>query len=74
MALSEAPRSVVRPPYLLVTDQDGLRHVIRVSAIQLASDGDLCRDSTCLVVAGRTLSLPVSLDRIIESLLAVSKT
>lgn len=68
-----AARRVIPPPYLMVTDQDGLRHVIRISAIQLASDGDLCRDSTCLVVAGRTLSLPVSLDWMIESLSAVLK-
>lgn len=50
------------PGYLLLVDADGLRHVVRVSAIQLLSDGDQCRDTTIAIIAGRALTIPLPLD------------
>lgn len=57
-----------RERYLQVIDQDGTRHVIRIAAIQLCSDADPCRDSTAVVVAGRTLIVPLPLDEIVQLL------
>lgn len=54
--------------YIGITDCDGLRHVIRVGAIQMLSDGDLCRDVTMAVVAGRALAIPVPLDQLLGQL------
>lgn len=59
---------LVLPGYLLVVDADGLRHVIRISAIQMLSDGDQCRDATIGVVAGRALTIPLPLDDLIGQL------
>jgi hypothetical protein len=50
------------PGYVLLTDVDGLRHVVRVSSIQMMSDSDPCQDTTVAVVAGRALSLPMPLE------------
>lgn len=66
MALSEAARRVVRPPYLLVTDQDGLRHLIRVSAIHWRRTG-ICAGTV------RAWSWQVNLDWMIERLSAILK-
>ena len=51
--------------YVVLSDIDGLRNVIRVSAIQMLSDTDQCRDSTMAVVAGRVLTIPLPLDDIL---------
>ncbi len=56
------------PGYLLLQDVDGLRHAIRVSAIQMLSDGDQCCDTTMAVVAGRSLVIPQPLDDLLEQL------
>lgn len=49
-------------PYLAVTDGDGLRHLIRIGSIQMLSDGDLCRDTAIIVVAGRAIVVAEPLD------------
>jgi len=54
--------------YLLLQDVDGLRHAIRVSAIQMLSDGDPCCDTTLAVVAGRSLVIPQPLDDLLGQL------
>lgn len=59
------PARAPRDRYLQVVDQDGTRHLIRISAIQLCSDADPCRDSTAVVVAGRTLIVPVPMDEFV---------
>lgn len=56
------------PGYLLLVDADGLRHVVRVSAIQMLSDGDQCCDTTIAVVAGRALTIPLPLDDLLGQL------
>lgn len=45
---------------------DGRRHLIRIGAIQLLSDGDLCRDSAVVVVAGRAITVAETLDEIVR--------
>jgi len=49
-------------PYLAVIDGDGCRHMIRIASIQMVSDGDQCRDTTVMVVAGRALTVTGPLD------------
>jgi hypothetical protein len=62
------PVPAPRDRYLQIIDQDGTRHLIRISAIQLCSDADPCRDSTSVVVAGRTLIVPLPLDELVQML------
>lgn len=52
-------------PYLAVTDGDGLRHLIRIGAIQMLSDGDVCRDTAIIIVAGRAITVAEPLDQIV---------
>lgn len=54
------------PGYVFLRDQDGLRHLVRVSAIQLLSDADPCGDTTIAVVAGRALSVPMPLEKFVQ--------
>lgn len=56
------------PGYLLLRDNDGARHLIRASSIQLLSDLDPCRDATIAVVAGRSITVPISLEEFIGKL------
>lgn len=56
------------PGYLLLVDADGLRHVVRVSAVQMLSDGDQCCDTTIAIVAGRALTIPLPLDDLLGQL------
>lgn len=51
-------------PYLVVVNGDGLRHLIRIGAIQMLSDGDLCRDTTVIVVAGRAIVVAEPFDQL----------
>lgn len=53
------------PGYVLLEDVDGLRHAVRISSIQLLSDGDQCGDSTVAVVAGRSLMISQSLEELL---------
>lgn len=51
-------------PFLVLIDGDGLRHVVKTSAIRAIHDGDPCQDSTIIEVAGgRAFTLPVPLDQ-----------
>jgi hypothetical protein len=52
--------------YVFLRDQDGLRHLVRVSAIQLLSDADPCGDTTVAVVAGRALAVPMPLEEFVQ--------
>ena len=47
-----------------VVDADGVRHLLRLGAIQMIADTDQCQDSTVIVVAGRSIIVPVPLDEV----------
>jgi hypothetical protein len=49
-----------------VVDADGVRHLLRLGAIQMIADTDQCQDTTVIVVAGRSIIVPVPLDEVIE--------
>lgn len=51
--------------HLWFRDCDGIRHLVRVASIQMACDADPACDETLLVVANRTLRVPIPLDRFI---------
>lgn len=55
-------------PYLWLTDCDGRRHLIRIASIQMLSDGDVSRDDAILVVSGRIVQVPASLNKILALL------
>lgn len=63
--MTGAPAAPCPPGYVGLVDIDGLRHVIRVSSIQMLSDSDQCRDMTVAVVAGRSIPLPTPLDEVL---------
>lgn len=50
--------------FIEVEDQDGCRHLVRISAIQWLSDADQCRDETLLTAAGRTIHILRPLDEL----------
>jgi|GEM_PF-3508454 len=52
--------------YLLVTDESGRRHLIRITSIQMAADADECHDTTILVVAGRPINVPEPLEQLLD--------
>lgn len=60
------------PGFLILEDTDGVRHVVRIGAIQLLSDTDCCRDSSAVTVGGRILLVPLPLDRLIAEIDAAS--
>lgn len=64
---------MLAPGYIFLTDQDGTRHLIRVSAIQFLSDADQCRDSTVITISGRPIVTPVPLDDLVMQLHAASR-
>lgn len=53
-------------PYLAVTDGDGCRHMIRITSIQMLSDGDVCRDTAIVIAAGRAITVTESLDEVVN--------
>lgn len=59
--------------FLEILGEDGCRHVVRVGSIQLLSDVDIMRDTTALVVAGRQIVVPTSLDEILDRVFNVSR-
>lgn len=65
MTVSEERAEIPAAGFLLLVDEEGCRHLIRVEAVQLASDVDLCRDSLVLVVAGRGIRVPRPLDHVL---------
>lgn len=54
--------------YLLVTDDAGRRHLIRIASIQMVADGDEFHDSCTLVVAGRPITVPAPLEEVLEAM------
>lgn len=58
--LGRLPRRLV-----IVTDDEGCRHLVPTCAIQLVSDADLFRDSVILVIAGRAIRIPRTLDHVL---------
>lgn len=48
-----------------VVDADGVRHLLRLGAIQMIADTDSCQDTTVIVVAGRSIMVPLPLDDVI---------
>ena len=57
-----------RGPFLCIRDSDGLRHLIRISSVQLVSDADPLADAVLLTAANRTLHLPFPLEEIAAAL------
>ena len=55
-------------PYLLFRDELGRRHLIRLGAVQLLADADDFQDSTVVVVAGRSITVPCPLDDLLACL------
>lgn len=51
--------------YLQVRDEEGCRHLLRVTAVQALSDTDPLRNETFITAAGRTIRVPQSLDAIV---------
>lgn len=51
--------------YLQVQDEEGCRHLLRVTAVQALSDTDPLRNETFITAAGRTIRVPQSLDAIV---------
>lgn len=49
-------------PCLVFTSTDGMRHRVRMNAIQAVGDSDEVQTEMALVVAGRTYMIPQSLD------------
>ena len=53
-------------PFLVFTDQDGLRHAVRLTAVLALSDADPAQDSTLVQLAGpRSVVVAVSLEEAI---------
>lgn len=53
--------------FLVLTDIDGCRHAVRLSAIQSLSDTDSCRDTTLMILpGGRQVMLPHRLDDVLS--------
>lgn len=56
--------------FIAFEDQTGLRNIVRISAIQIATDADDLRDEMLLTVAGRTFVVRATLDELHDLLLA----
>lgn len=52
--------------FIEVVDEEGLRNLIRVSAIQRVCDVDELREEAFILVAGRTIVIRASLDEVRE--------
>lgn len=63
MALSRVGRN-----FMKFLDEDGNRVIVRINAIQQASDYDECQREAYLTVAGRTIAIRASLDELEEML------
>lgn len=54
--------------FIKLLDEDGKRMIVRINAIQQASDYDECQREAYLTVAGRTIAIRASLDEVEEIL------
>lgn len=50
--------------FIEVIDEDGMRNIVRISAIQRACDVDEFREEAYLTVAGRIVLIRASLDEV----------
>lgn len=52
--------------FIVFTDQDGLRHAVRMNAVLAMCDGDDARDTTvCLLSGGRTVCVMAQMDEVL---------
>lgn len=63
-----------RGAFIEVTDGDGKRNIVRISAIQCVFDVDEFREEAYLTVAGRTILIRASLDEMRDALLMEAPT
>ena len=70
----EAAMSTTRRagPFLEVIDEEGCRHLVRVTAVQLLSDTDVLQNETLITAAGRTIRVPHALDEIADLVLSLT--
>lgn len=54
--------------FLEVLDEEGCRHLLRLTAIQAISDTDPLQNETLIIAAGRTVRVPRALDEIVDML------
>lgn len=48
--------------HLWFKDSDGIRHLVRITSIQIVCDADQTQDETVLFVANKQLRVPIPLD------------
>ena len=53
-------------PYLLLRDQQGLRHIARINSVTLVSEADEVGDETILVISSRPIRLSATLDEVMD--------
>lgn len=56
------------PGFLMLVDDAGRRNLVRIGSIQLLADCDELHDTTILVVAGRAITVPRSLDDLMDEI------
>ena len=44
-------------PFVVLLDEDGLRHAVKLSAVQVLSDGDTCGNSTSVQLTGNRVAV-----------------
>lgn len=54
--------------YLMIVDDAGRRHFVRITAVQIASDTDQFHDSCTIMVAGRPITVPEPLEDVLEAM------
>lgn len=59
--------------YLLLTDDAGRRHLIRIASIQMVADGDEFHDNCTLVVAGRPITVPEPLEQVLDAMVGTEQ-
>lgn len=54
--------------YLMIVDDAGRRHCVRITAVQIASDADAFHDTTTLIIAGRPITVPEPLEDVLDAM------
>lgn len=53
--------------FVVFTDEDGLRHAVRLPVVLALSDTDTCQDTTTVhMTAGRSLLIRASLEQVLQ--------
>lgn len=53
--------------FVIFTDDEGLRHAVRLGSVIALSDADACQDSTIMMMPGsRTVLIHASLDEVVS--------